>query len=183
MSYEKIFEYDLDITGVTDYGADMEALFTGRESAPLQGAQFDVMLAGPVKGRVTGNMRGIDYLRVRPDGRRELELRGTIETDDGNRIAFTAEGVGSPREGEPIVDLAVKIDLLTAAAAYRMTTKKRSGPISALDWSAPQEVRLPGVPGLEPIREVWIHDEWFAARRLSMMRIMARRAKAATVVA
>src|ERR1700722_12782814 len=49
MSYEKIFEYDLDITGVTDYGADMEALFTGRERVPLQGAQFDVMLAGPVK--------------------------------------------------------------------------------------------------------------------------------------
>ena len=28
---------------------------------------------------------------------------------------------------------------------------------------------------LEPIREVWIHDEAFAASRLSMMRIMARR--------
>jgi hypothetical protein len=36
---------------------------------------------------------------------------------------------------------------------------------------------------LEPIREVWIHDEAFAAIRLSMMRIMARRTKAATVVA
>jgi hypothetical protein len=36
---------------------------------------------------------------------------------------------------------------------------------------------------LEPIREVWIHDEGFAASRLSMMRIMARRTKAATVVA
>jgi hypothetical protein len=35
----------------------------------------------------------------------------------------------------------------------------------------------------EPIREVWIHDEGFAASRLSMMRIMARRTKAATVVA
>ena len=35
----------------------------------------------------------------------------------------------------------------------------------------------------EPIREVWIHDEAFAASRLSMMRIMARRTKAATVVA
>ena len=58
MSYEKIFEYDLDITGVTDYGADMEAMFTGRESVPLQGAQFDVTLAGAVKGRVTGAMRG-----------------------------------------------------------------------------------------------------------------------------
>jgi hypothetical protein len=124
MSYEKIFEYDLDITGVTDYGADMEALLMGRDSVPLQGAQFDVTLAGSVKGRVAGAMRGVDYLRVRPDGRRELELRGTIETDDGNRIAFTAEGVGSPREGEPIVDLAVKIDLLTAAAAYSWVNAK-----------------------------------------------------------
>jgi hypothetical protein len=102
MSYEKIFEYDLDITGVTDYGADMEAMFTGRERVPLQGAQFDVTLAGSVKGRVMGTMRGIDYLRVRPDGRRELELRGAIESDDGSRIAFTAEGVGSPRDGEPM---------------------------------------------------------------------------------
>ncbi|HEY2841215.1 MAG TPA: DUF3237 family protein [Pirellulales bacterium] len=124
MSYEKIFEYDLDITGVTDYGANMEALFTGQERVPLQGAQFDIALAGPVKGRVTGAMRGIDYLRVRPDGRRELELRGTIETEDGSRIAFSAEGVGSPRDGEPIVDLTVRIDLLTAAAAYSWVNAK-----------------------------------------------------------
>jgi hypothetical protein len=33
----------------------------------------------------------------------------------------------------------------------------------------------------EPIREVWIHDEGFAASRLSMMRIMARRMKATVV--
>jgi hypothetical protein len=36
---------------------------------------------------------------------------------------------------------------------------------------------------LEPIREVWIHDEAVAASRLSMMRIMAMRTNAATVVA
>ena len=36
---------------------------------------------------------------------------------------------------------------------------------------------------LEPIREVWIHGEVFAASRLSMIRIMARRKNAATVVA
>ena len=34
---------------------------------------------------------------------------------------------------------------------------------------------------LEPIREVWIHDEGFTASRLSMMRIIARRTKATTV--
>ena len=36
---------------------------------------------------------------------------------------------------------------------------------------------------LEPIREVSIHDEELATRRLSMMRIMARWMKAATVLA
>ena len=118
MSYEKIFEYDLDITAVTDYGTSMEALFTGRENVPLQGAQFDVTLTGAIKGRVTGTMRGIDYLLVRADGRRELDLRGTIETGARHRIAISANGTGTPREGEPIVDLAVKIHLLTASAAY-----------------------------------------------------------------
>jgi hypothetical protein len=36
---------------------------------------------------------------------------------------------------------------------------------------------------LELIRNVWIHDEAFAASRLSMMRIMTGRMNAATVVA
>ena len=36
---------------------------------------------------------------------------------------------------------------------------------------------------LEPVREISIHGEAFAASRLSMMRIMARRKNAATVVA
>src|SRR5579871_1235384 len=124
MGYEKIFEYDLDITGVTDYGVNMEAVLTGQAGVPLQGAQFDVTVAGPVKGRVSGSLWGVDYLRVRADGRRELELRGGIETDDGSRIAFTAGGVGTPRNGEPIVDLAVRIDLLTAAGTYSWVNAK-----------------------------------------------------------
>ncbi|WP_271617889.1 DUF3237 family protein [Bradyrhizobium sp. CCBAU 51745] len=118
MSSEKIFEYDLDIMSVIEYGANMQAVLAGQESVPLHGAQFDVTLTGLIKGRVTGTIRGIDYLRVRADGRRELDLRATIETEDGSRIAFSADGVGTPREREPIVDLAVKIDLTTAAPAY-----------------------------------------------------------------
>ena len=45
-------------------------------------------------------------------------------TDWSSRIAFSAEGVGSPRNGEPIVHLAVRIDLLTAAAAYSWVNAK-----------------------------------------------------------
>ena len=127
MTSEKIFEYDLDITNVTDYGANMQAIFAGRKKVPLQGAQFDVTLAGSIKGRLSGSLRGVDYLRVRGDGRRELDLRATIETNDGNRIAFSADGVASPRDREPIVDLAVKIHLLTATAAYAWTTRDSPG--------------------------------------------------------
>ncbi|HZT02796.1 MAG TPA: hypothetical protein VFA39_11080 [Steroidobacteraceae bacterium] len=49
MNYEKIFEYDLDITGVTDYGADMEALFTGREHVPPQVLSSTLHLREPSK--------------------------------------------------------------------------------------------------------------------------------------
>jgi hypothetical protein len=118
VSSEKIFEYDLDILGVTEYGAKMEALFAGQEKVPLQGAQFDVTLAGSIKGRVTGTLRGIDYLRVRADGRRELDLRTTVETNDGHRIALSADGIATPRAGTAIVDLAVRIHLQTASAPY-----------------------------------------------------------------
>jgi len=38
---------------------------------------------------------------VPTDGR----LRATIETDDGQRIALSADGVGVPHAGEPIADL------------------------------------------------------------------------------
>ena len=66
MKSEKIFEWDLAIANVTDYGANMEALFTGHERVPLQGAQFDLTVAGPIKGRVSGSLRGVDCLLARP---------------------------------------------------------------------------------------------------------------------
>jgi hypothetical protein len=75
---EKIYEYDLDITGVADFGVSLQAI---------------------AAGEVT------DYLRLRADGRLNLDIRATIETGDGHRIALSAGGVGVPRAGEPITDL------------------------------------------------------------------------------
>jgi hypothetical protein len=118
MPSELIFAYDLSIDSVTDYGLSMEAVLSGAQNVPPQGAQFDVSLSGSISGRIAGRLRAIDYLHVRGDGRRELELRGTIETDDGNRIVICAEGVAIPRRGEPMADIAVRIDLATAAVAY-----------------------------------------------------------------
>ena len=102
-------------TGVTDYGVTMDAILSGKEKVPLQGPRFDVAFEGRAKGRLAGKVRGVDYLLMRADGRADLDVRGTIETDDGHRIALHIEGIASPRANEPIVDLFENLRLTTAA--------------------------------------------------------------------
>jgi hypothetical protein len=57
------------------------------------------------------------------------------------------------------------------------------GPAARYKMASKIDERESCINVLEPIRKDWIHDEAFAASRLSMMRIMARRMKAVTVVA
>jgi uncharacterized protein DUF3237 len=118
MRGEKIYEYDCDVTGVTDYGVTMEAILAGRERVPPQGARFDVAFEGRAKGRLSGRVRVVDYLRMRADGRIDLDIRATIETDDGHRIALSADGVALPHANEPIADLFENVSLTAAAADY-----------------------------------------------------------------
>jgi len=118
MTGEKIYEYDLDITGVTDFGVSMESILAGKKNVPPQGARFDVGFEGHATGRLSGRVRGIDYLRMRADGRVDLDIRLTIETGDGFRIALSADGVSVLRPGEPIADLCENVTLTTAAEGY-----------------------------------------------------------------
>jgi len=118
MRGEKIYEYDLDITGVTDYGVSLDAILAGKEKVPLQGTRFDIAFEGRAKGRLSGRVRGIDYLRMRADGRADLDVRATIEADDGHRIALSADGLAAPHAGEPIADLFENVCLTTASADY-----------------------------------------------------------------
>lgn len=50
MRGEKIYECDFNITGVTDYGVTLDALLSGKEKVPLQGARIDVAFEGDIKG-------------------------------------------------------------------------------------------------------------------------------------
>jgi hypothetical protein len=118
MTSEKIYEYDLDIMGVTDYGVSMESILAGKEKIPPQGARFDVAFAGNATGRLSGGVRGVDYLRMRADGRIDLDIRATIETGDGNRIGLSADGVSVMRPGEPVAELCENVTHTTAAAGY-----------------------------------------------------------------
>ena len=118
MRGEKIYEYDCDFAGATDYGVTLEAILSGKERVPPQGARFDVAFEGRAKGRLSGRVRGVDYLRMRADGRIDLDIRATIETDDGHRIALSADGIALPRAAEPVADLFENVSLTTAAADY-----------------------------------------------------------------
>jgi len=118
MRGEKIYEYEFDITGITDYGVSMDAILAGKETIPPQGARFDLAVAGRGTGRLSGRAHGIDYLRVRADGRMELDLHVTIDTEDGRRIALSGDGQAAPRNGEPILDIFANIRLSTADKEY-----------------------------------------------------------------
>jgi len=118
MTGEKIYEYDLDVTGMTDYGVTLQAILSGQASVPPQGARIDVAFEGRATGRLAGRVRGIDYLRLRADGRIDLDIRAVVETEDGHNIALSADGAGVPRTAEPIADLRENVRLTTASKDY-----------------------------------------------------------------
>ena len=125
MRGEKIYELELDLTGVTEYGLSMDALLTGKEAVPLQGARFDLAVNGRFKGRLAGRAHGVDYLRVRADGRMDLDLHLAVETDDGHRIALSGDGQAAPRNGEPILDIFGNIRFSTASKEYAWVNERQ----------------------------------------------------------
>ena len=125
MNGEKVYEQELDLTGVTDFGVSMDDIITGKEAIPPQGARFDLAVDGRSKGRLAGRAYGADYLRVRADGRIELDLHLTIETDDGRQIALSGDGQAAPRNGEPILDIFGNIRLSTASEEYAWVNERQ----------------------------------------------------------
>jgi len=118
MTGEKIYEYDVLVTGMTDFGVTLQSIVSGQSPVPPQGARIDVAFAGRAAGRLTGAVSGVDYLQIRADGRMNLDIHAVVETDDGQKIALAADGVASPRPAEPVADLYENVSLSTASEKY-----------------------------------------------------------------
>jgi hypothetical protein len=140
---EKIYEYEVDITSVTDYGLTMEAVLSGQVPIPPQGVRIDVAFAGRASGRVAGQVRGVDYLRMRADGRIDLDIRATIETDAGQRIALSADGVATPRPASSVVDLSENVTLSTAVSELAWVNGGQVWAVGAVDL-ATGRIRIEG---------------------------------------
>ena len=76
---ELLYEYTVKLTGMTEYGVSFQALMAGTTAPPPEGARFDVPFEGASNGpRLRGKVAGVDYLRVRADGRfRKIQVRVT----------------------------------------------------------------------------------------------------------
>ena len=118
MRGDKIYECDLHLLEVTDYGVTLDAILAGKEMVPLQGARFDLKVDGRCEGRISGRQHGVDYIRMRADGRIDLDLHVAIETDDGRRIALSGDGQAAARDSEPMLDIFANIRLSTASKEF-----------------------------------------------------------------
>lgn len=136
MRGEKIYEYDLDVTGVTDYGIALDAILSGQVPIRPQGVCVDIAFEGHATGRIAGSVRGVDYSRMRADGRIDLEVRATIETDDGHRIALSANGVAMPRAEEPVADLCENVTISTAAEEYAWVNTRQVWGVGTVNFAA-----------------------------------------------
>jgi hypothetical protein len=135
MRGEKIYEYDLDVTGMTDHGLTLEAILSGQASVPPQGVRIDIAFEGRASGRLSGRVRGVDYARMRADGRVDLDIRATIDTEDGRRIALSADGVASPRADEPVADIFENVRLTTAHEEHAWVNTRQIWGIGTVNFA------------------------------------------------
>lgn len=116
---EQLYEVEAHFTGMTEFGADINAILSGQAGPPPGGARFDVAFEGTAKGdKLNGKLSGVDYLIMRADGRTELHIHATITTDDGENISFFADGVATPSDVPGIMNIRENATLSSASEKY-----------------------------------------------------------------
>ncbi len=116
---EHLYDLTVNFTKVTEYGVSLEALVAGKATPPPEGARFDVAFEGVARGpKLKGTVAGVDYIHVRADGRFQLHIHAEITTEEGEKIAYFADGVATPEEGTSVAQLRENVTLTTSSHAY-----------------------------------------------------------------
>lgn len=118
MRDENICKLSAKVTRIIDCGISLDIIFFGKIAISPQGLRLDILFEGILEGKLAGRVSGVDYIRIRADGRVDLDIRAVIETNDNHRIAFSATGVAKPHSSEPVAEIYENITLLTAAEKY-----------------------------------------------------------------
>jgi hypothetical protein len=141
---ELLYDYTVKLTGVTEYGVSFAALSAGTAGPPPEGARFDIAFEGTSTGpKLKGTAKGIDYLRVRADGRFELHIHAEITTHDGQKISLHADGVALPQQGSPVFNLRENVTLFTSSKDYAWVNALQIWGVGTVDLGE-QVVRIKG---------------------------------------
>jgi hypothetical protein len=131
---ELLYKVTLNITGMKEYGVGFAALTAREVATPVEGARFDVAFEGTATGpKLNGTIEGIDYVRVRPNGRFELHIHETIGTQDGQNISVHGEGVANLRPEGGIADFRVNMTLFASSKEYTWVNQLPVRGIGTLD--------------------------------------------------
>ncbi len=113
-----LYEFTAHVTEVTDFGMSLQDVLAGKQAIPPAGLRIDIAFEGELRGRLEGHAKGVDYIYLRPDGRAELDVKGTVTTPDGARVALAAGGIAVPKPGSPASVLREHAKLTTASPEY-----------------------------------------------------------------
>jgi Protein of unknown function (DUF3237) len=131
---ELLYKVTLNITGIKEYGVSFAALTAGQAPPPVEGARFDVAFEGTATGpKLNGAAEGIDYVRVRANGRLELHIHESIRTEDGQNIAAHGDGVAILRPGRSIADLRVSMTLFNSSKDYTWLDQLQVWAVGTID--------------------------------------------------
>jgi hypothetical protein len=141
---ELLYEYTVKLTGMTEYGVNFASLMAGAAMPPPEGARFDIPFEGESIGpKLKGKLTGVDYLRVRADGRFELHIHAEMTTEDGQKISLYSDGVALPKQGSPIAGLRENVTLFTSSKAYSWVNALQVWGTGTVDLAG-QVVRIKG---------------------------------------
>lgn len=131
---ELLYKARLNITGMTEFGLSFAELSAGTIAPPEEGGRFDAAFRGEAIGpRISGTIAGIDYLRVRADGRFDLHIHETITTSDGVNIDVQGGGIAVLRPEGGMADIRVHLTLFTSAEAYKWVNPLEVWAIGSFD--------------------------------------------------
>ncbi|MGD8749563.1 MAG: DUF3237 family protein, partial [Balneolaceae bacterium] len=116
-----LFSEEVQVTNIIEYGMAWEDLLSSRTTIPPQGARFDIAFEATFKGpEISGTLKGIDFLKVRPDGKFMIDIQATMITRDGESIALHENGVLYRDAEQPYVGkLRLTMDCSTASEKYK----------------------------------------------------------------
>ena len=139
-----LYEYNLKITGMVEYGVSFGELMSGKIPPPPEGARFDIAFAGEATGsKISGKVSGIDYAHLRADGRFQLDIHAEITTKEGEKISLKADGVAIPRKDSSIFDLRENVTMFSSSKNYTWVNRIQVWGVGTVDI-ATQEIYIAG---------------------------------------